>query len=254
MFGDEFPVNKLREILHHVAAHPTTTRPAVAKQLVSPFPRVECRELFAFLTRLIQKFSEALVRHGVESDVFDTLKNPRWDFFYLLWDWRPLDAEETHPLGIAEEFPRQEADRLFHEAAAILRRLESDPSHVVPAPKYLDGTVPIFVPTDGMISSKTTEVSTPAWKRRIYAEVEKATITLDNVQHQVNHEVAVWFHELWKVEGRWVSFPELQNTIRVLKSKRPDRIWKQLPLAVQPYVEKRTGAGSRLKIEMLGQL
>ncbi len=81
----------------------------------------------------------------------------------------------------------------------------------------------------------------------LVADVNRMTITLDGVSHDVDSEDAVrWVKVLADRSGEWVSSSELKIYDIELDGSRPDRLKRYLPEAILSLIQSNTRKGSRI--------
>jgi hypothetical protein len=84
---------------------------------------------------------------------------------------------------------------------------------------------------------------------RLIVDVDRMTLTLDDVTHDVPSELALrWVKVLSDHAGQWLSGAELRQFDPDLDGVRTDRLLKRLPEPVQQLIESSTGRGSRLTL------
>jgi hypothetical protein len=93
-----------------------------------------------------------------------------------------------------------------------------------------------------------TGLVTPKQKTpRLMVDLDRQTITLDKVAHDINSVLALrWVKVLADHRGQWISSSELQTHDLELDGARPDRLKKFLPVEILSLISTDRRKGARL--------
>lgn len=94
------------------------------------------------------------------------------------------------------------------------------------------------------------EASEASARIEFRVDLEASAITVRGTTYSVDLPQAYLVKALEEAGGRWVTGPEIRKRSELVGS-RPDRVFKELPPAVQELIESKRAAGYRLCVEQL---